>query len=96
VQFPPEQRYALQKSGPSQTPPSTDVGTHAPVKGSQASAVHGLPSLHTTGAWTQAPVTGLQESVVHGSWSSQLLLVPRQIGLPAASTEHVSLAVQML
>src|SRR3989442_12370636 len=48
------------------------VRVHAPVAGSQASSVHGLPSSQFRGVWTQSPAMGSQASVVHRWTSSQV------------------------
>jgi hypothetical protein len=74
--------------------PSRVVRPQAPVCGSQASTVHGLPSSHETAAWTQSPVIGSQESVVHGRPSSQFREGAWQPIAPSVATAHLSPRVQ--
>ena len=50
----------------------TGVVTHAPVPGSQESAVHGLPSLQSVGAECAHVPSALQVSTVQAFASSQM------------------------
>ena len=75
--------------------PSLAVRVQAPVAGSHASSVHGLPSSQSRGAWTQSPVTGSQESSVQMDPSSQTGVVPaRHSTVPSGAATQRSPRVQ--
>ncbi|HEU5179674.1 MAG TPA: hypothetical protein VFW45_02715 [Candidatus Polarisedimenticolia bacterium] len=77
MQFPPLQKSAtVQKSPSSQVPdPGTNVSVHSPDSGSQAFAVHGLPSSQSMGVAMQ-PVSATQLSRVQGFPSSHAMAAP--------------------
>lgn len=75
--------------------PSLAVRVQAPVAGSHASSVHGLPSSQSRGALMQSPLTGSQESWVQIDPSSQACVVPaRHSTEPSAAATQRSPRVQ--